>query len=139
MPRTMTRPPSARSNRQALPLVLLAGVLCAGLILPLAAELQDLPRAGLTITNDTQWDVGVQLVTDDGSLRHVATLRRGTTRTIPEVLVPGDTWQFRWTVEGSEAHRSSIGHDELRGRDFKVAVPEQVADAAEAAALPVPR
>jgi hypothetical protein len=139
MPRTLTRPPVARSGWQALPTYALASVLIVAVLLPVARSLQDPPRTELHFENGTSWDVGVQIVTDDGALRPIATLRRGTSRTVREVLTPGDTWQFRWTIEGREIHSSVVDDDELRAGDGVVAVPDEVASTAAAEAIPSPR
>ena len=109
-----------------LPLYAIGAAACAALLVPVATSLQGAARADVTITNDSGTRVGVEVIDADGGRLPIATLRPGTTRTISEVLVPGATWRFRWTVDGREVAVTEADSDELRRADHAVVVPAAV-------------
>jgi hypothetical protein len=110
---------------------LLVAIVCVAATVPLLDRLADPPRADLTFTNDTVWDVGVDLLLTDGRRLPVGTVDAETVRSIEEIPTPGATWQFRWTFQGREVARSELAGDRVR-----VSVPAEVGAALRARGAP---
>jgi hypothetical protein len=126
MPDTLTRDAAPR-NRAPIRASVAGAVLAAALFLPVMAVAGDGARADVTVVNDTEWDLGVTLVHDDGSRLPVATIGAGRTRTVEEVLVPGDTWRLAWDVDGVDLAESEVADASLRGAGHRITVPAEVA------------
>lgn len=97
------------------------------LCLPLTMQIEDLPRVELVVTNDTVWDLAVDVVDDGGSRMPLGTVGAERSRPISEVIVPGDTWRFRWTFTGQAISVTTVSDDDLERDGYRVAVPPAVA------------
>jgi hypothetical protein len=138
VPQTLVRPVVSR-HRRAGALWSLVAVACVAAAVPLLDRLSDPPRADLTFTNDTVWDVGVEVVLGDGRRLPVATIDAETTRSIEEIPTPGATWRFRWTFQGRVVARSDLADGLIRAAGDRVSVPAEVGDALRArGAAPAP-
>lgn len=138
MPQTLVRPVVSR-HRRAGALWSVVVVACVVAAVPLLDRLGDPPRADLTFTNDTVWDVGVELVLGDGRRLPVSSIDAETTRSIEEVPTPGTTWRFRWTFQGREVARTEVADGRLRAAGNRVGVPTEVgAVLRERGAAPAP-
>jgi hypothetical protein len=108
MPATIERPAAALAGRRrAIGLAVAAAALAAALV-PLAASMEDHSRTDLTIVNDGDRDVGVQIVGPSGGALHVAHVRAGTTRLVPEVLHGGGDLAVTWTIDGKIVETTTV-------------------------------
>jgi hypothetical protein len=125
VPQTLVRPVVSRHRRAGARWSLVA-VACVAAAVPLLDRLSDPPRADLTFTNDTVWDVGVELVLGDGRRLPIGSIDAETTRSIEEIPTPGATWRFRWTFQGRQVARSDVADGRVRGAGRRVSVPVEV-------------
>lgn len=135
MPDTLTRAAAPRS-RAAIPTSLAVVAIGASVLVAAMAAAEDGQRAAVTFVNDTDWDVGIELVLDGDSRMPVATIGAGRSRTVEEILVPGPTWQLAWDVDGREVSRSEIGDESLRDAEYRISVPGGVTAALRAEGVP---
>jgi hypothetical protein len=135
MPDTLTRPVTLH-RRTTGPLAVLLAIVLAGTTAPLLSILDDGRRENLTVANESDWIIGVELVSDSGSRMPLATIDPRTTASIDDVLSPGRTWRVRWTFEGREQAVTTVTDRALGDRRFTLAVPPEVAARLEAADVP---
>jgi hypothetical protein len=103
---------------------------CAALTVPLLDDLSDLPRADIAVRNDTEWDLGLVVRTDDDSVMPIATIGAGRSGVVGEVPVPtGDRWRLAWRFRGDTIGESTVAHDDLAADGFVLEVPDEVARA----------
>lgn len=56
----------------------------------------------------------------------IMTISAERTRSVTEVIVPGDTWHFIWRFTGDDVGTSTVTHDDLQRDDFELVVPAEV-------------
>jgi hypothetical protein len=118
----------------------LAVVVCSALV-ALATAMAVVHRpddvAAVTVTNPTEYLVRVEVrAAADPAWRPLATVARGVTRTTTEVVDAGETWVFRFTVQGAASVEVSRTRAELDAAGWQLPVPEDAAAAWRAAGLP---
>lgn len=135
---TQTLTPAAPVRRRtAVPLYALLAAAGAAVALPFVSSLESSPRTTLTFVNQSDWDLEVELVLDDGRSR-LPLARIGAQRTerIEEILDQGDGWRIRWWYAedlGAEVARTERA---LRDDRFQVRAPGDLVERLRASGAP---
>ena len=127
MSQTMTRP-AEPTQRVSMVVNVMAAVICIAVSIPLFRHLEDLPRADVTFANETAWDIGVELALANDSRMLIATIEADQTRTVEEIIEPGEVWAFRWKFRGQEVALTKISDGDLRAAGYRVSVPTEVTE-----------
>ncbi len=90
----------------------------------------------LTISNPTVYGLEVE-VRGEGSSGwlDVGPVGRESTRSTFELVDPGETWVFRFSHGGQEVGGMAIRRDQLKAREWRLTVPQEVGDRLAAAGL----
>jgi hypothetical protein len=137
-----THSPLAAEPRRALrgtevAAVVAAVVVAAALTLVLTAEPARVRR--LTIHNPSRWELGATL--DGGPDRGggsvpLPVLAARSRTVVPDVVDPGGTWTFRFSVAGVDTTPVTVARTSLRRDGWRLEVPAAVARELQAAGVP---
>lgn len=114
----------------------MAAVAFLAMAIPVSVTLRSPPTVAFTLANPHEWNVGVDIILDDGSLVGVTTVEEDSTQVVEEVLRPGRLLRFRWTFEGDEILVTTVTNEQLRDVEHRVTVPEELARRLRAAGAP---
>lgn len=131
-----TRPTRASGTRGHVIEYVVAAAAFLGLAVPVALELRTPPTIAITFVNPHEWDVGVDVVLDDGARLGVATIEEDSTREVTELLHLENTLRLRWSFEGEEILVTTTSDDQLRAADHRITVPDEVAGRLRALGIP---
>jgi len=128
-PQTLTRAPQSRPALdgvvRAIPLVLGGAVVILVLSwLVRGPEFVD----RVTIANQTAFYVDVDVAGSDGRVLALTYVPAGDTKAVRGVIDQGDVWVFRFSYGGTDAGTLRLERTRLEQRDWKVEIPEEVAE-----------
>jgi hypothetical protein len=118
-----TVPPGARKTATRYVLYVAAYLV---VLLPLVAVLHDGPRTDVTFANDSNWDLRVDLVYDDGSTLPLATIDAHQTGTIQDVWKPDATWRLRWSYGAEATTTVEVSDATLRAAGYRTSAPSDL-------------
>lgn len=94
----------------------------------------------LTVVNDTEYEITVEISSGDGSRVPLETLPRNSRDVSDEVPDQGDRWVFHFSSAGVEAGSVERTRSQLKDDNWTVDVPSSAADELKAANVaPAPR
>jgi len=112
-----------RVRPQRLVVSALAVAALVALLVPIMRSFEDMPRAEVTFTNATRWDVDVALVLDGGRSRlPLSTIGPQRAIDVEEIGVPRGDWVFELSSWGHSG-RVTISHRQLDDANNRVEVP----------------
>jgi len=121
-------------------IVLAAAATVAGLVLVIQST--DLPEYvdQLAVENGTDFHLRIEVSDgDDESWLAVGTVEAETTKAFPRVIDQGEVWLFRFAGQGRMGGELRVDRSQLVRDDWRLVVPESVADELRAQeALPSP-
>jgi hypothetical protein len=93
-------------------------------------------KVAVTVANPTEYDVDVEVRAPDAAAVTVfGRIERGSTRTQPNLLDPGEEWLISFRHEGSDLGELRMSDAELDDLGHTIEVPSEVAAEALAAGL----
>jgi hypothetical protein len=87
----------------------------------------------VTITNGTAFDVDVDVAGSGGGVLDLTYITADETKVVRGVIDQGDIWIFHFSYGGTDAGTLRLDRTRLAQSDWKVEIPEAVADRLNAA------
>jgi hypothetical protein len=82
----------------------------------------------VTIANQTAFDVDVNVAAAGGGVLDLTYIPAGDTKAVRGVIDQGNVWVFRFSYGGTDAGTLRLERTKLERDDWKVEVPEEVAE-----------
>jgi hypothetical protein len=77
----------------------------------------------ITITNPTDYDIGIEVRGSDGGWMPMRTAHRDSTTTTRSIIDQGHTWTFRFSAQGHRAGEMDITRDALKAAGWVIEIP----------------
>lgn len=126
----LTHPPSSPVRLARIGAVILAAVIGLAALISVTRLVEpDVSYVRITVENPLPYLVNVDVtgVSRDGWLA-LASVERGRTRVVEEVLDQGEEWVFRFSYGGVQAGEVVMSRDQLASENWRITVPTAVAD-----------
>jgi hypothetical protein len=113
--------------------VVLVAISVVSLASMLLAREAPVHERSLTITNPTQYALGVEVAGSDTGWLPLTAVDRQQTTTVNQVFDQGDTWRIRFSGQARDGGTMTISKSDLERQGWTITVPNDVGDRLAAA------
>ena len=93
----------------------------------------------ISITNPTDYDIGVEVRGAEGGWMPLSTAHRSTTTVVSDVIDQGPTWTIRFTAQGQQAGQLEFRRQALEAAGWEIEIPARTEEVLrDAGAAPPP-